>query len=202
MMYAICLILSIFYDVISSIELTFELEDNANQCFFEDIVKGTESTIEYQVITGGQYDIDASVHSVTGQELYKEIRKQYGSHTWKASATGAYKVCFFNEFSTFSHKILYLNWQVGDEKPIVAPHLNTMTLLEKAASDIHEKLKTVDDLQTHHRLRETGGRVSAENLHERVLWWSIGQSIAMLVIFIAQVMILKSFFGKRPTGRI
>lgn len=35
---------------VKAIELTFELSDNANQCFFEDIKAGVDCVIEYQVI--------------------------------------------------------------------------------------------------------------------------------------------------------
>ena len=31
------------------VELTFELPDNAKECFFEDIEKGTHFNVEYQV---------------------------------------------------------------------------------------------------------------------------------------------------------
>ena len=37
--------------VASGVELTFELPDNARQCFYEVIEKGTESTVEFQVST-------------------------------------------------------------------------------------------------------------------------------------------------------
>lgn len=30
-------------------ELTFELPDNAKQCFYEDIIMGTKCTLEFQV---------------------------------------------------------------------------------------------------------------------------------------------------------
>lgn len=33
-----------------AIELTFELSDNANQCFFDDIKAGVDCVIEYQVL--------------------------------------------------------------------------------------------------------------------------------------------------------
>ena len=33
----------------SAVELTFELPDNAKECFFEVIEKGTEATVEFQV---------------------------------------------------------------------------------------------------------------------------------------------------------
>jgi len=33
----------------SAVELTFELPDNAKECFFEQIEEGTEATLEFQV---------------------------------------------------------------------------------------------------------------------------------------------------------
>lgn len=38
---------------VAAVELTFELPDNAKECFYEEIEKGTECTLEYQV---GQED--------------------------------------------------------------------------------------------------------------------------------------------------
>lgn len=35
-------------------ELTFELPDNAKQCFYEDITIGTKCTLEFQVRHSGQ----------------------------------------------------------------------------------------------------------------------------------------------------
>lgn len=44
-------ILSIFalLSTTIAVELTFELPDNAKQCFHEDIRQGVESTVEFQV---------------------------------------------------------------------------------------------------------------------------------------------------------
>lgn len=42
------LILSLFFGL-NAIELTFELQDNANQCFYEDLKSGIDSVFEYQV---------------------------------------------------------------------------------------------------------------------------------------------------------
>ena len=33
----------------NAVELTFELPDNAKECFFEEIEKGAEATLEFQV---------------------------------------------------------------------------------------------------------------------------------------------------------
>ncbi|XP_021360863.1 transmembrane emp24 domain-containing protein 7-like isoform X2 [Mizuhopecten yessoensis] len=180
-------------------ELTFELPDNAKQCFYEHIDKGVESTLEFQVITGGQYDVDMELTAPNKQVLYKDVKKQYDSFTWTPDQKGIYQFCFSNEFSTFSHKVVYFDLQIGDEKPLFdadsgSKHHTAMTLMETSSVSVHENLKVILDYQTHHRLREAQGRVYAEDLNERVFYWSIGESLIVLIIGIGQVLVLRSFF--------
>ena len=80
-------------------------------------------------MTGGHYDVDALIMDPQKNVIYKEVKKQYDSHTWTATITGEYRVCFSNEFSTFSHKLVYVDFQVGDEDPLpgVGEHLTAMT---------------------------------------------------------------------------
>lgn len=195
--------LALWTSAVAGLELTFELPDNANQCYYEEIKKDTDCTIEFQVVTGGQYDVDMELTSPSGQVLYKDVRKQYDSFTWKADTTGAYKVCFSNEFSTFSHKIVYMDWQIGAEAPLVPSmetHSSAMTMMESSAVGVHEKLKGIDDYQTHHRLREATGRKRAEDLNERVLWWSVGQTAIIFLCGIGQVLVLRSFFAVKKAA--
>lgn len=74
--------------------------------------------------------------------------------------------------------------------------------MENSAVNIHEDLKSVLDYQTHHKLREAQGRSFAEDLNDRVFYWSLGQSIIILMIGVGQVLILRSFFmdkrGSKP----
>ena len=43
------LVLFSIFDQTLGVEFTFELEDNAKQCFFQDIEKGTSATLDFQV---------------------------------------------------------------------------------------------------------------------------------------------------------
>ena len=43
------LLLSALLPLSRAVELTFELPDNAKECFFEVIEEGTEATLEFQV---------------------------------------------------------------------------------------------------------------------------------------------------------
>lgn len=71
--------------------------------------------------------------------------------------------------------------------------------METSAQDIHKALTTILDFQTHHRLREAQGRKRAEDLNETVLWWSILETVSVMIIGVGQVIILRNFFTeKRP----
>ncbi|XP_023017266.2 transmembrane emp24 domain-containing protein [Leptinotarsa decemlineata] len=184
-----------------STELTFELPDSAKDCFYEEINKNTSCTLEFQVVTGGQYDVGVILEDPKGNILYKQVKMQFDSHTFVAQTSGIYKVCFSNEFSTFSHKLVYMDFQVGDEQPLpgMGEHATVLTQLESSAQEIHKSLSSILDYQTHHRLREAQGRKRAEDLNERVLYWSIVETLAILTIAFGQVFILKNFFtDKKP----
>uniref|UniRef100_A0A8C0EKR7 GOLD domain-containing protein n=1 Tax=Bubo bubo TaxID=30461 RepID=A0A8C0EKR7_BUBBB len=152
----------------------------------------------FQVITGGHYDVDCRLEDPDGIVLYKEMKKQYDSFTFTASRNGTYKFCFSNEFSTFTHKTVYFDFQVGEDPPLF-PNLLINVLMESACVSIHEALKSVIDYQTHFRLREAQGRSRAEDLNTRVAYWSIGEAIILLVVSIGQVFLLKSFFSDKRT---
>ncbi|KAJ8977690.1 hypothetical protein NQ317_005422 [Molorchus minor] len=182
------LLLGVFKCCVAT-ELTFELPDSAKECFYEEIPKNTSCTLEYQVVTGGPLRCRCVSRRSKGQHFFH-------SYTFVAPMHGVYKICFSNEFSTFSHKVVYMDFQVGDEQPL--PGLGgACHCMEVSAQDIHKALTTILDYQTHHRLREAQGRKRAEDLNERVLWWSVMESLAILTIAVGQVFILKNFFTEK-----
>lgn len=74
--------------------------------------------------------------------------------------------------------------------------------MESSSHSLHENMNKVVDYQTHHRLRETQGRRRAEDLNERVFYWAVGETIAIIVIGIGQVMILKNFFSEKKPSQM
>lgn len=73
--------------------------------------------------------MDASLEAPNGAVLYKGIKKQSDSYSFVAEETGVYRLCFSNEFSSVSHKLVYMDFLVGEEKPLpgVGEHLTAMT---------------------------------------------------------------------------
>jgi p24 family protein gamma-3 len=193
------LLLTLDFVRTNSVQLTFELNDNEVQCFYEHVNKGTTTIVEFQVVTGGNYDIDMIMKSPQGRILYQDQKKQYDSYRHKAEEEGIYEVCFSNEFSTFTHKLVFIDWQVGDEAPLLGAQSpdRALTFMESSAQSIHDKLNQIVDYQTHYRLRELSGRSHAEDLNRRVLYWSIAQLVVVLLVGILQVWLIRSFFSHR-----
>ena len=110
--------------------------------------------------------------------------------------------CFSNEFSSYSHKTVYVDFNDGSKEaplPIrggrgMDDGQYSMTMIESSAVQIHESLNAIIDYQTHHRLQEAKSRSLAENIFERVNYWSIGQTIIMLGMSFIQVFTLKRLF--------
>jgi len=82
-----------------------------------------------QVIQGGNYDVDLTLKSPRGTTLYHERKKQYDSYEWTADEHGEYQFCFSNEFSTFTHKLVYFDLQVGDQEALRIGTVNPLTAM-------------------------------------------------------------------------
>lgn len=82
-----------------------------------------------QVVTGGQYDVDVTLEGPNKQILYRQTKTQFDSFNFVPTMSGVYSACFSNEFSTFSHKLVYMDFQVGDEQPLpgIGEHVTVMT---------------------------------------------------------------------------
>jgi len=182
------------------------LPDNARECFHEYVKLGSKFVLEFQVVTGGNYDVDLELKSPSGKIIYQVTKKQYDQIEKTADEDGVYEFCFSNEFSTFTHKVIYIDWRVdgdpeheiGGASPRVAE--GALTMIESKVGNIHRNLESCIDYQTHHRLREATGRARAEDLQERVQIWSLGQFILIIIVAIGTVLLLRSFFTDRRTS--
>lgn len=77
--------------------------------------------------------MDCYVEDPMGNIIYRETKKQYDSFTYRTEVKGVYQFCFSNEFSTFSHKTVYFDFQVGDEPPILPDMGNRVTALTQVS---------------------------------------------------------------------
>ncbi|XP_031623515.1 transmembrane emp24 domain-containing protein 3-like [Contarinia nasturtii] len=198
--YSIFLII-LLSDIADSAEFTFDLADNDEQCFYEVVPNNIPCKLEFQVVSGGQLDVDVTVEAPNQNLIYKELRKEYDTFMFNTTEAGEFAICFSNQFSTFTHKSIFMSF-VADEKNQLFEgsnhdiHDTVMTFMETTAEEIHDTLNDVINGQMHYRLQESHGRRFAEELNERVLGWSLMQTFVIVAISVSQVLILRNFFNE------
>lgn len=63
--------------------------------------------------------MDCFVTDPADNVLYNEKKKQFDNFSHTTTMKGIYKVCFSNEFSTYTHKTVYLHFRHGGEQPLL-----------------------------------------------------------------------------------
>ena len=173
---------------------------NGWECFFEDGVLGQTASVEFAPITGSKPHVDVTLEDPTGRVIYRVYQKEYEYFKFPLNVTGTYKICFSNiyDFSMYNN-LVYLDFVIGDENGLKSTDGKTqtgpMTQLETSVVNIHDSMRIAELYQNHHRIREANGRLVAQGLNEKVIWWSIGQTMIIVFIGIGQVLILRGFFA-------
>lgn len=183
--------------------LTFELPDKERMCFYEDFEGSRTYVLEYEVLSGGNNDVDVSIDSPTGASVYSEIRKTRDVVPFIIS-WGKYTFCFSNEFSTFTHKRVYFELRPEEHEPLAVEggkkgaFVNTQ--MEESMEAIHRHATEVMKFQKVYRANEARGRYEADQLNQTVQWWSLTQSFIILIAGLGEIVILKRFFTHRRDG--
>ena len=65
--------------------------------------------VEYEVLAGGDLDINYWLYSPSNRVLHSDLKKRDGHQTLKLEETGEYRFCLDNAFSRFSQKQVYFS---------------------------------------------------------------------------------------------
>merc|ERR1711981_99834 len=88
-------------------DYTIIVNAGRRDCYFQPMNKGLPWEIEYQVLEGGDLDIDFMVISPKGQILIDEKRSEEGLHEISVTDKGDYQICFNNMFSRMTDKTVF-----------------------------------------------------------------------------------------------
>jgi len=97
------------------IELTVLVPANQRECFHQILEIGKSIEVEYEVLAGGDLDINYWFYSPTNRVLQSDFKKRDGHQTLKLEEAGEYRFCLDNSFSRFSQKQVYFSLRAINE---------------------------------------------------------------------------------------
>ncbi|KAF5131870.1 hypothetical protein DV495_001877 [Geotrichum candidum] len=165
-------------------------------CFFEDVKKGDQLAVTFQVgnrdpSATDQLAVDFWIADPSGNKISPLSRVADGDVSIPVHTTGRYEYCFSNAFSgtgtkdvTFHvHGVIYMG--ADDIEP---------GTLEAEVKQLSENIQSIKNEQGYIVIRERIHRNTAESTNARVKWWSIFQIIVVAVNSVFQIYYLKRFF--------
>ncbi|KAB1276222.1 Transmembrane emp24 domain-containing protein 4 [Camelus dromedarius] len=132
------------------------------------------------------------------------LSRQYGSEgrfTFTSHTPGDHQICLHSNSTKMAlfaggRLRVHLNIQVGghaNNYPEIAAK-DKLTELQLRARQLLDQVEQIQKEQDYQRYREERFRLTSESTNQRVLWWSIAQTIILILTGIWQMRHLKSFF--------
>ncbi|CAI2732917.1 unnamed protein product [Schistosoma spindalis] len=186
----------------SGSSLTFELEDRSSQCFYEEFSMGDSFILEFNVISGGNYDVDMRLEDPHRKIIKLLHRSSSDKVNIDVAVEGIYKVCFSNYFSSISHKIVSMTWRNSSSNPSESTSFSGVsTQISGSLYNLHSSVSKATTQQFESRILLTRSYSNAIFLYNRVLYWSIGQALIIILFGIGQVLVMRSFFSSPSNQR-
>ncbi|XP_051516592.1 transmembrane emp24 domain-containing protein 4-like [Myxocyprinus asiaticus] len=192
--------------------LYFHIRETEKKCFIEEIPDETMVIGKYRTQLWDK-QTGSFLPSTPGLGMHVEIKdpdskiilsRQYGSDgrfTFTSHTPGEHQICLHSNSSKMAlfagGKLrVHLDIQVGEHTnnyPEIAAK-DKLTELQLRARQLLDQVEQIQKEQNYQRYREERFRMTSESTNQRVLWWSIAQTIILIITGIWQMKHLKSFF--------
>ncbi|CAK9807902.1 Transmembrane emp24 domain-containing protein eca [Anthophora quadrimaculata] len=189
--------------------LYFHIGETERKCFIEDIPDETTVLVNYKVEL---YDPRIGFKpSSTGIGMHVEVRdpdgkmilsRMYSSEgriSFTSHIPGEHTICLYsNSTAWFSGSYLRVHLDIQDGEHAI-DYSNTaqkekFTDLQLRIRQLLDQVEQITKEQNYQRYREERFRQTSESTHRRVFWWSLTQSVLLLIMGAWQMRHLKSFF--------
>ncbi|KAE9390330.1 hypothetical protein BT96DRAFT_1024625 [Gymnopus androsaceus JB14] len=185
--------------------LTTAIAANERLCFFADVDKAGEKIgFYFAVQSGGSFDIDFDVKDPNEKVLLDGERERQGDYVLTANTVGEYSFCFENDMSTLTEKLIDFDIMVESEPrrdaPAKAGQISEHTsALEESIFRLNGMLMNIKRTQKHFHTRDNRGFSIVASTQNRLFWYAVFESLAVVGMAVFQVYVLQTFFTK--TGR-
>ncbi|CAH1785565.1 unnamed protein product [Owenia fusiformis] len=204
---SIVILLACIFKICECIEADFTVVVKAagRECFYQHVNEGVNIELEYQVVEGGDLDINFVLSSPSGKVILTEIRRTDGIHRHESTETGEYTLCLDNTFSRFSQKLVFFELITDEESEDELQSWDELTgaeeLMEvklevfKEKMDILKKnLQKTEQLQNIFKIYEAQDRSIMEDNFMRVNTWSGINLAVMITVGVIQVLMIRNLF--------
>ncbi|RNF07878.1 endosomal P24B protein [Trypanosoma rangeli] len=166
-------------------------------CLKEVVPPQSRVTFQFQVISGGNRDIRASVADQDGKFLKEWTETTEGIYEALAQGgTKAIVACLDNTYAHYTPKLVVFHFRYHVDYTSVAKE-EELDPVEKKVEHISTTMRQAEALQMHLRAQQKEHRTTVEESNQRLLVWSVLQVLALVVMSVFQLYFLKRFLERK-----
>lgn len=169
------------------------IDPKQEECFHENLAKGTKIKFSFEVLDGGSLDIDLTIKDPSGNIIHTEHGQSSGRYTIESNQDGPHVYCFANKLSSPATKIVMFNIDLNMKKES-----------EQESDRLHNMVTELVGLVTgvKHEMdffssRDALHRTISERTNHRVALWGMFEVILSLIVLVGQTYYVKRFFEVR-----
>lgn len=190
--------------------LYFHIGETERKCFIEEIPDETTVIVNYKVElydpkSGGfmpsspGIGMHVEARDPDDKVLLSRVYSSEGRISFTSQTPGEHVICLYsNSTSWFSGSQLrvHLDIQVGEHAVDYAnvAQKEKLSEIQLRVRQLLDQVEQIAKEQNYQRFREERFRQTSESTSQRVLWWSITQTVILLGMGAWQMRHLKSFF--------
>ncbi|KAI8148829.1 emp24/gp25L/p24 family/GOLD-domain-containing protein [Fennellomyces sp. T-0311] len=187
--------------------LTYNVAANEKACFylFAD-TPGKKVGFYFAVQSGGSFDIDFSVQDPREKVVVDGQKARQGDYVFTANHVGEYSFCFSNDMSTFAEKLVDFEITLEHEvrpnyqKPSSSQQPEGFNAMEESLFRLSGSLTSVARTQKYFRTRENRNSSTVISTENRIFWFALLESVAIIVMAGLQVFVVRNFFSVKKGG--
>jgi len=185
-----------------SVSFTTPVIPNERLCFYADVDKvGEKIGFYFAVQSGGSFDIDYEIKDPNDKVILDGQSERYGDFVLTANTVGEYSFCFENDMSTLTDKLVDFDIMVESEPrreaPAKAGQLQEQTdELQESIYRLNSLLMNIKRTQKYFHTRENRGFSIVRSTQNRLFWYAVFETLAVIAMAVLQVYVLQTFFTK------
>ncbi|XP_017045361.1 transmembrane emp24 domain-containing protein 2 [Drosophila ficusphila] len=179
------------------------VDAHETMCFYDHANVSDKVTISFEVMEGGFKDVGVEISGPEDDWLHHSEQETLGSFTFTALKDGQYQLCFNNEMSTLTPKVLMFQFHIARALEYYSDPSNRKDdVLEQAkvqgmVNQLSAELGAVKIEQEYMHFRYRGHIHVSDTVHFRVIAWSVFGPMMLLITALLEVYYLRHFFEIR-----
>lgn len=181
---------------------TLSLPSFSQECIYHDLTTTEEAlVVSYQVLTGGNFEIDFEITAPDGSKVVTDKQKKYSDFLVRSFGLGQYKFCFSNSYGTALKKVevtLELEKDADETVFTATEDIVANNAIEEIDRNVNKMAKVMNYL----RAREWRNMSTVESTDSRLKWFSILVMGLMVGISAVQAFVIQLLFKSRSSNYV